>query len=155
TTRMPRPDVHEPPAAFVRYQTEQDLRFRGHPEPEAQAPLYAGADSDETEGEAFFDDGAPLTAQDDQNYDDPPTARRRSGLITAATLIVCAMVGTAGAYGYRTYYTAPGSSKTPPVIQAESTPAKIVPASDPQSSKAIQDRVGEGSAPERVMPGAE
>ena len=34
-------------------------------------------------------------------YDDPPPARRRGGLVTALALIGCAMLGTAGAYGYR------------------------------------------------------
>jgi hypothetical protein len=35
------------------------------------------------------------------------------------------------------------------------TRSKIVPAADPQSGKAIQDRVGEQAAAERLMPGAE
>ncbi len=34
-------------------------------------------------------------------YDDAPRARRHGGLATALALIGCAMLGTAGAYGYR------------------------------------------------------
>ena len=69
---------------------------------------------------------------------------RHGGLATALALIGCAMLGTAGAYAYRSYYGNPSSTQPPPVITADSsTPTKIVPASagDPQSSKAVQDRV--------------
>jgi hypothetical protein len=38
------------------------------------------------------------------------------------------------------------------VIVADKTPTKIVPATDPQSSKVIQDRVGEAAPAERVVP---
>ena len=54
------------------------------------------------------------------------------------------MLGTAGAYAYRSYYSQPGVAQPPPVITADtSTPTKIVPApaSDAQSGKTIQDRV--------------
>ena len=77
-------------------------------------------------------------------YDDAPHARRRSGLVTALTLIACAVLGTAGAYAYRSYSGGPSSTQPPPVIAADSsTPTKIVPATagDPQSSKAVQDRL--------------
>jgi hypothetical protein len=77
-------------------------------------------------------------------YDDAPHAGRRSGLATALTLIACAVLGTAGAYAYRSYSGGPSSTQPPPVIAADSsTPTKIVPATagDPQSSKAMQDRL--------------
>ena len=54
------------------------------------------------------------------------------------------MLGTAAAYGYRSYYGHPDPAQTPPVITADnSTPNKIVPtaAVDPQSNKVIQDRL--------------
>ena len=65
------------------------------------------------------------------DYDDPPRRKRGSSLVTAVILIGCAMLGTAGAYGYRTYATAP-SSKPAPVIIADSAPSKIVPAGRPE-----------------------
>jgi len=49
--------------------------------------------------------------------------------VTAVILIGCAMLGTAGASGYRTYATAPGG-KPAPVIIADSAPSKIVPMSE-------------------------
>jgi cell division septation protein DedD len=85
-----------------------------------------------------FDEGG------DQMYDDPPRARRHGGLATALALIGCAVLGTAGAYAYRSYYGPPAAAQSPPVITADtSTPTKIVPAptGDPQAGKFIQDRV--------------
>jgi hypothetical protein len=79
--------------------------------------------------------------QGEEDYDDPPR-RKRSGssLVTAVILIGCAMLGTAGAYGYRTYATSPGT-KQAPVIIADSAPSKVVPTSEQKSARS-QDRVG-------------
>jgi hypothetical protein len=98
----------------------------------------------------YFEDGAPIGAEDEDAYDDPPRSRRRGGLLTAVTLIGCAMIGTAGAYGYRTYYSSPSSNRVPPVISADTTPTKVVSAAEGPSGKSIQDRVRDTS--ERVIP---
>jgi hypothetical protein len=92
----------------------------------------------------YYQDDIPLEPHEDEMYDDAPHARRRGGLATALALIGCAVIGTAGAYAYRSYSGAPSSTQPPPVIAADnSTPTKIVPATagDPQSSKAVQDRL--------------
>jgi SPOR domain len=92
----------------------------------------------------YYQDDTPLEPHDDEMYDDAPHARRHSGLVTALALIGCAVLGTAGAYAYRSYSGVPSSTQPPPVIAADnSTPTKIVPATagDPQSSKAVQDRL--------------
>jgi hypothetical protein len=78
--------------------------------------------------------------REDEDYDDPPRRKRGSSLVTAVILIGCAMLGTAGAYGYRTYATSPGGNKQAPVIIADSAPSKIVPAE--QKTARSQDRVG-------------
>ena len=88
-------------------------------------------------------------ADGDDGYDDPPRRRSRgSSLITAVVLIGCAMLGTAGAYGYRTYATSSGS-KPAPVIIADNAPNKIVPSADQKSAR-VQDRVG-GQGDERLV----
>jgi hypothetical protein len=92
----------------------------------------------------YYQDDAPLEPHEDEMYDDAPHARRHSGLVTALALIGCAVLGTAGAYAYRSYSGVPSTTQPPPVIAADnSTPTKIVPATagDPQSSKAVQDRL--------------
>ena len=102
------------------------------------------------QGRPYYEEGAPMGPHDEEIYDDPPRSRGRNGLITAVTLIGCAMLGTAGAYGYRTYYTGAGVPRTPPVITAETTPNKVVASVDTQPTKSIQDRVRDPSG-ERVV----
>lgn len=81
------------------------------------------------------------------------TRRRRSGgLLTVAVVLGLAVVGTAGAYAYRSYSGSPRSG-TPPVIKADNAPSKVVPptqASD-SSGKLIYDRIGNAGGPERVV----
>lgn len=144
-----RPEARFPPA-----QHRDELETA---EVHQDEPIYTSGRPDIRLSEPYYDAGAPLTPEDEASYDDAPRnrTRSRSGLITAVTLIACAMVGTAGAYGYRTYYGGPPSPRTPPVITAEGTPSKIMPTPDGQPGKTIQDRVGDQGSPERVMPGAE
>jgi hypothetical protein len=81
--------------------------------------------------------------------------RRRGGLITIAAVVGLAIVGTAGAFGYRTFVSKTAAPATPPVIKADPTPAKTVPAPATTASvdpaKPIQDRVAPPS-PERMVP---
>jgi SPOR domain len=92
--------------------------------------------------EASLDPG--LDASLEQIYDDPP--HRRGGLATALALIGCAMLGTAGAYAYRSFHGPQVMAGPPPVIAADyATPTKIVPtqAGDAQAGKSIQDRIAD------------
>jgi len=120
---------------------------RRHDDPRQDDRMYGARDERSQPG--YFDDGAPLD-EDEDAYDDPPRSSRRGGLFTAVTLIGCAMIGTAGAYGYRTYYSSPGSNRVPPVISADTTPTKVVAAAEGPSGKSIKDRVGDTA--ERVIP---
>src|SRR5215831_8225148 len=73
---------------------------------------------------------------DEEMGDGRPRRRWRKRLF-ALTLIA---VGT---YAYRSYYVEPASTQTPPVISAEETPTKMIPAiANRQSGKLIQERVG-------------
>lgn len=84
----------------------------------------------------------------DEDYDDPPRRKRGSSLYTALVLIGCAMLGTAGAYGYRTYMESAGS-KQAPVIIADTSPSKIVPAE--KKSTRVQDRSSGQRGDERLV----
>src|SRR5262245_41071978 len=101
-----------------------------------------GGQYEAQEAEYAYQDDVPLEPHEHEMYDDAPRARR-GGFATALALIGCAVLGTAGAYAYRSYYGNPGSTQPPPGITADnSTPTKIVPesAGDPQSSNVAQDR---------------
>ena len=82
------------------------------------------------------------------------THRRRGALLTVAAVVGLAVIGTAGAFGYRTYVSGGSAPANPPVIKADPTPPKTVPAPATTASvdKPIQDRIGAMAAPERVVP---
>jgi hypothetical protein len=129
--RTERPDRFAPRSRYeaepAHDDRETDLEQHTHEEPE----FAHYADDEHTEGE------------EDQFYDDPPRAYRHGGLVTALALVGCAMLGTAGAYAYRSYYAPPTATQPPPVISAADTVNKIVPpsATEAQSSKTVQDRL--------------
>jgi hypothetical protein len=124
--------------------------FGGEIDDRFHNPQHAGAQPSGHEKENYFFDGAAVPT-DEQFYDDPPRPRATNGLVTAIVLVGCGILGTAGAYGYRTYYS--GARVTDaPIISAEKSPSKMVPAppgGDAQSGKSIQERVG--AANERVV----
>ena len=82
------------------------------------------------------------------------THRRRGALLTVAAVVGLAVIGTAGAFGYRAYVSGGSAPANPPVIKADPTPPKTVPAPATTASvdKPIQDRIGAMAAPERVVP---
>jgi sporulation related protein len=112
----------------------------------------AGADehAHDEQGYAAYE-GDESAMQREEIYDDPPRAHRRGGLITVMAVAGLAVLGTAGAFGYRAISGPSGPTVPPPVIRADTAPSKIVPAvGEQQSNKLIQDRVG-SSQGERVV----
>jgi hypothetical protein len=93
----------------------------------------------------------PYAADEVDFYDDVPP-RRRMGVLAIAAVFALAVLGTAGAVGYRALFGSSGSGP-PPVILAETTPSKVVPADkkDAQSGKLIQDRVTDKGAGEKLV----
>jgi SPOR domain len=80
----------------------------------------------------------------------PPA--RRGKLVTVGLVLGLAVVGTAGAYAFRTVFSG-GAPGTPPVIKADTTPTKIAAApSDASGNKQIFDRIGDRGQNERVVP---
>jgi hypothetical protein len=99
---------------------------------------------------AYQDD--PYAYQDD--YGDQPQAARdksRRGLLTVAAVLGLAVIGTGGAFAYRTFVASPRSGDVP-VIKADPNPIKVVPPTTAEAAnKAIQDRMGGGSG-ETLVP---
>ena len=93
----------------------------------------------------------PYTGEEHEFYDDIPPPRRRMGVLAIAAVFALAVVGTAGAFGYRALFGS-ASSGPPPVIKADSKPVKIVPDKDKnQSAKLINDRVNERSGDQKLV----
>jgi hypothetical protein len=94
---------------------------------------------------------------DDENAtsEEAPRERSRGGMMTIAAVVGLALIGTAGAFGYRAYTGGSSSSGEPPVIKADPTPSKVPAtksAEAQQPNKLIYDRVGEPTQAERVVP---
>jgi len=105
----------------------------------------------QTDYQQDFYDEAPV---EDEYYEDAPPSRRRMVVMAIAGVAALAVIGTAGAFGYRALVGSSGSTKPPPVIKADTAPSKIVPATtgkDTQSNKLITDRVNERGQSEKLV----
>ncbi len=121
------------------YQAEQDA----HGYPADQAGYEQGG----------YERGAHQQVDEDY-YEDVPPSRRRLGIMAIAGVFALAVIGTAGAFGYRALFGSSGSPQPPPVIKADAGPSKVVPATtgkDAQSNKLITDRMNERGQSERLV----
>ncbi|WP_375414924.1 SPOR domain-containing protein [uncultured Bradyrhizobium sp.] len=75
---------------------------------------------------------------------------RRGGMITVAAVLALAVVGTGGAFAYRTYIGSPRSGE-PPIIRADAGPTKIVPAPSGDAAAKVPDRMTSSGA-EKIVP---
>jgi len=132
----------EPPAQFApdRYQQQQYGAVPGY------TPEHYPDDAD-------YPEHGASPAEDHAYYDDVPP-RRRIGIMAVAGVFALVVLGTAGAFGYRAIFGSSGTKAPPPVIKADSSPSKIVPAADfkdPKSNKLIYDRVAERGQDEKLV----
>ena len=100
--------------------------------------------------DGFYAEDGHMPPRDEESY----TPRRRGGMLTIAAVLGLAVIGTAGAFGYRAFTSPSTGSDNPPVIKADTTPAKIVPpapASSDAAAKPFQERIAGGGS-ERVVP---
>lgn len=100
-------------------------------------------------GQSYSDD--PYAYQSD--YDEAPeeeAPKRRGGLATVVVVLALAVVGTGAAFAYRTYVGSPRNGE-PPIIKADTTPTKIIPASADTSGKQ-PDRLPPGDGTEKIVP---
>ena len=118
---------------------------------EEEAPRYTAEEAYEADG---YDEHQPpphIGEQEDL-YDDLPPPRRRLGILAIAAVFALAVIGTAGAFGYRALFGSSGSSQPPPVIKADTAPSKIVPATTVKTpNKLIYDRVADRGQDEKLV----
>ena len=127
------------PAHDEPYQADHEAR--GYPSGQADYP-YDSYEQD------------PNQQPEDEYYDEAPSSRRRLGVMAIAGVIGLALIGTAGAFGYRALFGSSGSTQPPPVIKADAGPSKVVPATnskDAQSNKLITERVNERGQSEKLV----
>jgi hypothetical protein len=172
--RMPRADYQadpaplDPPAqdylqdaaADARYEHGQD--YQEHAPQHVEAPAYRAVQDDDAQYQyQGGDDRYRVTPPPPGDYDPdsyyaedghmPPQqgeesapTRRRGMMLTIVAVLGLAVIGTAGAFGYRAYTSGASAPVNPPVIKADTTPPKIVPppASADAQGKPFQDRIG-------------
>lgn len=98
---------------------------------------------------AYPDD--PYAFQSDYPEADLDEPRKsRGGMMTVAAILALAVVGTGAAFAYKTYVGSPRSGE-PPIIKADNTPTKIVPAPSDSSAK-VPDRMVSGDGSEKIVP---
>jgi hypothetical protein len=135
----------------------------GHPPPFAQADqpvdpsryddaLFGPLDDDGHQGqqEPAYSDDAYAYHDDYEDVAEEQGQKRRGGLTTVMAILALAVLGTGGAFAYRTYV---GSARTgePPVIKADTSPTKIVPAAADSNAK-VPDRLATGDGTEKIVP---
>ncbi len=94
------------------------------------------------------DDGQGY-APDDYDDDEEETPRRRSGLVLVMAVLGLAVIGTAGAFGYRAMFGGSMLPLLPPIIKATGGPNKIVPTAAPPANPA---QPGAPAAPPALAP---
>jgi cell division protein FtsN len=83
----------------------------------------------------------------DGEEEEPP--RRRGGKVTVFAILALGVLGTGGAFAYRTYMGTARSGE-PPIIRADTGPTKIVPAPADSTAK-LPDRLSSGDGTEKIV----
>jgi hypothetical protein len=84
-------------------------------------------------------------------YEEEPAPKKRSsGLMTVAAVLALAVVGTGAAFAYRTFVGSPRSGE-PPIIRADNSPTKVVPAPSDASAAKNPDRMLSGDGGEKLL----
>ena len=95
-----------------------------------------------------YDDGDAYAAEP---YRDAPPSRRRGGLVVVMAVLALAVLGTAGAFGYRAMFGGSVLPTLPPIIKPANGPNKIVPNyGDAQAGNSIQG-AGDTSSSEKLV----
>ena len=122
---------------------EEDAEWRDQSS-EARDDRHTGEYADEYENEPHDDHDA---GYDDQ-HDEALHTGRRGGFVFVTAVFALAVLGTAGAFGYRAMFGAPAMPSLPPIIKAEGGPTKIIPSDaksqDTASHQADAPNAGSG-----------
>lgn len=148
-----RPQPNDPAVAGPAY---NDARGRSGALPghgEAGVPTFIQAGQDRFRDAAYADQGQMPPPSSDFDFDTEPKDGGRK-FMTLTVVAALAVVGIAGAFGYRFIFGSSGSNAPPPVIRANPEPTKVPPPvanSDATPGKSTYDRVGDRGQGERVV----
>ncbi|MDE2471043.1 MAG: SPOR domain-containing protein [Bradyrhizobium sp.] len=156
------PSAEHPLRRYAAQHAEPPAEY-GHPPPFAEDDqpvdpsryddaLFGPLDDDGQHGQhepAYSDDAYAYQGGYDDDAEEQGQ-KRRGGLTKVIAVLALAVVGTGGAFAYRTYV---GSARTgePPIIKADTSPTKIVPAAADSNAK-VPDRLAMGDGTEKIVP---
>ena len=96
-----------------------------------------------------YDDADAYAAEP---YRDAPPSRRRGGLVVVMAVLALAVLGTAGAFGYRAMFGGSVLPTLPPIIKPANGPNKIAPSySDAQAGSSGQSGAADTSSSEKLV----
>ena len=147
---LPAPQYEDYPEEQAYEQADQETEQHADParyDDALYGQLQGGAQDYQREA-AYPDD--PYAYQDGYEEEPEPARKRAGGLLTVAAVLALAVVGTGAAFAYRTYIGGPKSGD-PPIIKADNTPTKVIPAPADPSSK-TPDRMPIGEGTEKIVP---
>jgi hypothetical protein len=103
---------------------------------------------DYADDHAYADDEAYA----DGDYEDSASGvRKRGGFIFVATIFALAVLGTAGAFGYRAIFGSSIATSLPPIIKAEDGPNKIIPNANAQNGSSNQADATNNDSNEKLV----
>jgi SPOR domain len=139
----PAPDYHQAqPFADAEQEPDPsryDEALYGELDPGAEEPVH---------DPAYPDD--PYYAYQDGEEPEESVRKRGGGVVTLVMVLALAVIGTGAAFAYRTYVGSVRSGE-PPIIKADNSPTKIVPASADANIK-VADRMAVGDGTEKIVP---
>jgi len=97
---------------------------------------------------AYPDD--PYAYQGEEYEEEPAPKKRSKGLMTVAAVLALAVVGTGAAFAYRTFVGSPRTGE-PPIIRADNSPTKVVPAPSDAGAGKTPDRLLSGDGGEKLV----
>src|ERR1700690_2553296 len=119
---------------------------------EAETSDHPAADSGRFEPDPYHPSNAQLAGEEEDFYEDVPPTKRRMGIMAIAAIFALAVIGTAGAFGYRALFGSSGPRQPPPGIRADTAPSKIVPVTVSKApNKLITDRVADRAQDEKLV----
>ncbi len=109
-----------------------------------------GDDGHDYSNDHAYADDAGYAAEDYE--DEAPSGGKRGAFILVATVFILAVLGTAGAFGYRAIFGDSMLPSLPPIIKAEGGPNKIVPTAPGAQGKSFgQADVNSGDSDEKLV----
>jgi len=111
-------------------ETAEDARRRAAEAPVLRSerqPSFTPRGAEDFQATDQPDDDAGHAYAAEDYYDEAPSSRRRGGLVVVMAVLGLAVLGTAGAFGYRAMFGGSVLPALPPIIKPASGPNKIMP----------------------------